>query len=113
MVDTDLLARRHPVAHSVGKELEILVVGDPDIDQPQVAIVAIEPQELGKAELVAIEVKARVDVLDPNGDMAELLEARYHECLLGCARPTLEPVAALGVEKTDVGGIESSLDRLA
>jgi hypothetical protein len=54
-----------------GEHLEILRVGDPQVHQPDTAIVLVEPQHLGKTELVDIVGERSIDVRDLDRDMAD------------------------------------------
>ena len=59
LIRTIGLLRRRPLAERVGKHLEILRVGESQVEQPEPTVRAVQPQHLLKAELAGVEVRVR------------------------------------------------------
>jgi hypothetical protein len=71
-----LLARR-TLAGGVREDLQVLIVGDPQVDEPEAAVVVVEAEQLGEAELAGVEVEGPVDVPHADGDVAQAGDAAH------------------------------------
>src|SRR5690606_18497589 len=78
MIDRRALRTRRADALSARKQFEKLCVGDAQIDQPQRAVVAVEPHHLGKTQRVPIEGERPLDVGYLQGDVPDALQAQRH-----------------------------------
>ncbi len=73
------VAARRPVGGGVREDLQILGVGDPQVDQEQAAVVVMQSQHLWESQHAAVEGHRLVDVLHLDRHMAEAID-RFH-CL--------------------------------
>ena len=73
VVDAGDLGAGDRLAGATGEELEEGVVGDPEVDDPGLALPVEEPEDLGEAQLL-IEGERTTEVVDLDGDMAEAVE---------------------------------------
>ena len=69
-----------PVPDAIGKNLDVLRVGHPKIDQPQVSILPVQPQDFLEAHLVDVEVERLLEIFRAKRNMREAGES-CHEFL--------------------------------
>src|SRR5690606_3487750 len=82
MIDAGALGpRHHLVRRPAGEELEIDALAHLEIDDPRLAPVVEEPQDLGEAELL-IEGERGVEVPHLDGDVAETRKDAHGSCFL-------------------------------
>jgi hypothetical protein len=92
MVEPDGVRRRCPIAHRVGEQFDVLLVGNPEIDDPQPAIL-LQSEHLGETELVDVEVERPVDVLDADRHVPDRRYALHAgPCLPNAVRPAITGV---------------------
>ena len=73
---------RRLVAVGVREDLDVLVVGDPEIDEKQATVVVVQPQHLREAEDAVVEGHGAVYVLDLERHVAEA-DDRFHSTISG------------------------------
>src|SRR4051812_42717694 len=70
-----------PARRAVGlgsrEHFEVLLVGYPQIDQPNRAIVLLQPQHLGEAQLVHVIVERAIEVGHLDRDVAEAVDSLH------------------------------------
>ena len=66
----DRLARRG-LAGAVREEFEVLIIGQAQVDEHQIAVVAVQPEHLGAIELLHVETDDRVEILRPDRQMPD------------------------------------------